>query len=338
MSGTTVEQAAAPENAPVAQEPTEGWPQRFGRWVVEHAIFAILLVFIIGFAIASPTFGSLANGQVILLAASTAALLAMGQTFVILTGGIDLSVGSVVGLAGVVAAMTALNAPTPVAIVAGVGAGLVVGLVNGSAVAFGRVPPFVVTLGTMTIALGVAQVLSQGSPISGLPDSFVAIANESFLAVPIPVIVMVVAFVVLAVVLGRTRFGMNVYAVGGNPLAAMIAGIKANRIVLTAYCLSGLLAGLAGVILASRVTAGIATTGTGYELDSIAAVVIGGISLLGGRGRIAGALVGVLLIATLNNGLDILNVSSFYQDIIKGLLIIAAVFVDVRVARRGSPR
>jgi ribose transport system permease protein len=223
-----------------------------------------------------------------------------------------------------------------VAVLAGIGAGLLVGLINGTAVAAGKVPPFVVTLGMMTIALGLAQVISDGSPISGLPDSFLTIANNSWLGIPIPIIIMVVAFAVLWLVLGRTKFGMNVYAVGGNPLAATIAGIKTRRVIMAVYCLSGALAGLAGVILASRVTAGIATTGTGYELDSIAAVVIGGISLVGGRGRIAGALIGVLIIATLNNGLDILNISAFYQDIIKGALIIAAVFVDVRVAKRDS--
>lgn len=304
------------------------------RWTLENAILAMLFVFIVVFAILSPVFGSLANAQVILLAASTAALLAIGQTFVILSGGIDLSVGSVVGLAGVVAALLAQDSGWVTAVLGGVGAGLLVGLFNGGVVAYGKVPPFVVTLGTMTIALGAGQVLSDGAPISELSSSFIAIANESWLGIPIPIIVMAAIFGGLWVVLNRTTFGMNIYAVGGNPLAATIAGIKTHRVVISAFALSGALAGLAGVLLASRVTAGIATTGTGYELDSIAAVVIGGISLMGGRGRLTGALVGVLIIATLNNGLDILNVSSFYQDIIKGSLIIAAVFVDVRVRGR----
>ncbi|HET6499381.1 MAG TPA: ABC transporter permease [Amycolatopsis sp.] len=331
MSSAAVQDPAAE----VADGPREPWTRTATRWVVEHAIFAMLLVFIVVFAILSPVFGSLGNAEVILLAASTAALLALGQTFVILTGGIDLSVGSVVGLSGVVSALVVPHGVV-LAVVCGVGSGLLVGLVNGTAVSAGRVPPFVVTLGMMTIALGLAQVISDGSPISGLPDGFLAIANNSWLGIPIPIILMVVAFAVLWLVLGRTRFGMNVYAVGGNPLAATIAGIKTRRVTTAVYCLSGALAGIAGVVLASRVTAGIATTGTGYELDSIAAVVIGGISLVGGRGRIAGAMVGVLIIETLNNGLDILNVSSFYQDIIKGALIIAAVFVDVRVAKRDS--
>jgi ribose/xylose/arabinose/galactoside ABC-type transport system permease subunit len=325
----------APEGAiGAAQQDGPAGLVRFGRWILDHAIFAILVAFVVVFAILNPMFGSLGNAQVILLAASTAVLLAAGQAFVIITGGIDLSVGSVVGLTGVTAAMAAQHHSAAWAVLVGVGTGVLAGLFNGATVAFGRVPPFVVTLGTMTIALGIGQILSNGSPVSNLPNGFVSIANDSWLGVPIPIVIMVVVFAVLWVLLDRTRYGMNVYAIGGNPLAATIAGIKLRSMQVSVYCLSGALAGLTGVILASRVTAGIATTGSGYELDAIAAVVIGGVSLLGGRGRIAGALIGVLIITTLNNGLDILNVSSFYQDVIKGVLIIAAVWVDVRVARR----
>jgi len=327
---TTVEHATAATDVSVAR-----LPARVAKWSLDHAIFSMLLVFVVVFAIVSPAFGSLSNGRVILLAASASALLAMGEAFVILTGGIDLSVGSVVGLSGVAGALAARNCGSAaVATVVAVAVGLAAGLFNGLVVAFARVPPFIVTLGSMTIALGVGQVLSHGSPVSGLPERFIAIANNSYGGIPVPVMIMVVAFLVLWLLLARTGFGMHVYAVGGNPLAARIAGINERRILLAVYTLAGVLAGLAGLILASRVTAGIATTGTGYELDAIAAVVIGGISLMGGRGSIAGALIGVLIIATLNNGLDILNVSPFYQDIVKGILIIAAVFVDVRVAHR----
>lgn len=336
MTSTSVHEPSstndpATEEAPIA---SDSWIKLAGRWVVQHAIFSMLLAFIVVFAVLNPVFGSIGNVEVILLAASGAALLAIGEAFVVLTGGIDLSVGSVVGLSGVVSALVAQQAPVPIAVLAGVGAGVAVGLINGTAVAVAKMPPFVVTLGMLTVAFGVAQVLSGGAPISGLPDGFVWIANGSLLGIPIPILVMAAVFAVAWVVAQRSKFGMNVYAVGGNPLAATIAGVKTRRVTTSVYCISGALAGLAGVMLASRVTAGIASTGTGYELDAIAAVVIGGISLVGGRGKITGALIGVLIIATLNNGLDILNVSAFYQNIIKGALIIFAVLVDVRVAKR----
>lgn len=296
------------------------------------AMAVVLLAILAAFAVTSPRFATMSNAQTILQLASALSLLAMGQTFVILTGGIDLSVGSLVALSGVVAALVVQGNPDMLvpAILAGVGVGLAAGLINGVLVAFARVPSFIVTLGMMTSASGLAYVFSNGSPISNLPDNFLAISSVSVLGVQVPILVMVIAFAVLFVVLTRTAYGMRVYAVGGNPTASQIAGVRVPVIYVSVYAISGALAGLAGVILCSRVTAGIPTTGTGYELDSIAAVVVGGTSLIGGRGTLWGTALGLFLIQTLNNGFDILNVSSFVQKIIKGGLIVGAVFVSSR--------
>lgn len=308
--------------------------QALGR----RAMIVILLAVIVAFALLSDRFATLSNAQTILQAASALSLLAMGQTLVILSGGIDLSVGSLVALSGVIAALLVQGNPDMLvpAVLAGVGVGLLGGIVSGLLVAVAEVPPFIVTLGMLTSASGLAYVFSNGSPISGLPDNFLAISSGSVFGIQIPIIIMLVAFAVLLILLTRTAYGMRLYAVGGNPIASRIAGVPVPAIYVSAYAVSGALAGLAGVILASRVTAGIPTTATGYELDSIAAVVVGGASLLGGRGTLWGTVLGLFLIQTLNNGFDILNVTSYVQKLVKGALIVVAVFVDVRANRRRS--
>ncbi len=304
--------------------------------LLRYALVLVLFVFVGVLGVSNASFFTLSNFNVVLLQVSTNALLATGATYVILTGGIDLSVGSVVGVSGVVAAMVAQRDGVPwtvAAVAAGVAAGGAVGLLNGLLVAVARVPAFVATLGTMTIALGIAYVLSDGQPISGLSDAFLAVSDQLY-GFPVPVILMVVAVVVSWLLLSRTRLGLHIYATGGNPQAARVAGVNLRAIRLTVYTISGLLAGLAGVVLASRATAGIATTGTGYELNAIAAAVIGGISLMGGRGSIFGTVFGFMIIGVLDNGLNILNVSPFYQLIIKGVIIIGAVFIDSTLNRK----
>ena len=304
--------------------------------LLRYALVPVLFVFVGALGVSNASFFTLSNFNVVLLQVSTNALLATGATFVILTGGIDLSVGSVVGVSGVVAAMVAQRDGVPwtvAAVAAGVAAGGAVGVLNGCLVAVARVPAFVATLGTMTIALGLAYVLSDGQPISGLSDAFLAVSDQVH-GVPVPVILMVVAVAVSWLSLSRTRLGLHIYATGGNPQAARVAGVNLRAIRLTVYTISGLLAGLAGVVLASRATAGIATTGTGYELNAIAAAVIGGISLMGGRGSIFGTVFGFMIIGVLDNGLNILNVSPFYQLIIKGVIIIGAVFIDSTLNRK----
>ena len=304
--------------------------------LLRYALVLVLFVFVGVLGVSNASFFTLSNFNVVLLQVSTNALLATGATYVILTGGIDLSVGSVVGLSGVVAAMVAQRdglAWSTAAVAGGMAAGGAVGLLNGLLVAVARVPAFVATLGTMTIALGTAYVLSDGQPISGLSDAFLAVSDQLY-GIPVPVMLMVAAVLVSWLLLSRTRLGLHIYATGGNPQAARVAGVNLRAIRLTVYTFSGLLAGLAGVVLASRATAGIATTGTGYELNAIAAAVIGGISLMGGRGSIFGTVFGFMIIGVLDNGLNILNVSPFYQLIIKGAIIIGAVFIDSTLNRK----
>jgi ribose/xylose/arabinose/galactoside ABC-type transport system permease subunit len=305
-------------------------------FLLRYALALLLFLFVAVLGVSNASFFTLSNFNVVLLQVSTNALLATGATFVILTGGIDLSVGSVVGMSGVVAAMLAQSdgvLPAAIAVAAGILAGGAIGLFNGLLVAVARVPAFVATLGTMTIALGIAYVLSDGQPISGLSDQFLAVCGNLFGA-PVPVLLMILAVALSWILLSRTRLGLHIYATGGNPQAARVAGVSLRAIRLTVYTLSGLLAGLAGVVLASRATAGIVTTGAGYELNAIAAAVIGGISLMGGRGSIFGTVFGFMIIGVLDNGLNILNVSPFYQLIIKGVIIIGAVFIDSTLNRK----
>ncbi|UDL94160.1 ABC transporter permease [Lichenihabitans sp. PAMC28606] len=313
-------------------------PSRFNLrdLLLRYALVLILIVFVGVLGVSNGSFFTLSNFNVVLLQVSTNALLATGATYVILTGGIDLSVGSVVGMAGVAAALVAQRDGvgfTVAAVLTGVLAGGAIGLTNGLLVAVARVPAFVATLGTMTIALGIAYVLSDGQPISGLSDPFLAVSGDIY-GFPVPVLLMIVAVLGSWILLSRTRLGMHIYATGGNPQAARVAGVDLRGIRLTVYTLSGLLAGLAGVVLASRATAGISTTGAGYELNAIAAAVIGGISLMGGRGSIFGTVFGFMIIGVLDNGLNILNVSPFYQLIIKGVIIIGAVFIDSTLNRK----
>ncbi len=300
------------------------------RFALRYALVIILFLFLVTLAISNRSFLTVSNMNVILIQVAANALLATGATFVILTGGIDLSVGSIVGLAGVVAALFAQNdgaLTCAEAVGLGILAGAAIGAFNGLLVAFAKVPPFVATLGNMTVASGLAFVFSDGQPISGLSDQFLSLSG-TLAGISIPVVVMIVVVLVSWVVLARTRFGMHIYAVGGNAHAARVAGVSLLRTRFSVYTISGALAGIAGVLLAARATAGIANTGTGYELNAIAAAVIGGISLMGGRGSLIGTMFGFLIIGVLDNGLNIINVSPFYQLIVKGLIIIGAVFVD----------
>ena len=288
----------------------------------------LLICFLL--SLATPNFFSLQNMTIVLRQVSINGVLAIGVTFVIITGGIDLSLGSVVALAGVVAALFAhpgeyvLVVPLALAVLVGVG----IGGLNGLAVTKGKVAPFIVTLGMMTIARGLALVMSDGRPVTNLSNSFNTIGGGNFMGIPIPILIFASVIVFASILLNQTRIGRYMFAVGGNEKAAYASGIRVNRVKVTAYMICSGLAGLAGIILASRITTGQPNAGVAYELDAIAAVVIGGTSLSGGTGSIAGTVLGVLLIGVINNGLDLLNVSSYYQQIIKGVIIIAAVLID----------
>ncbi len=308
----------------------------FKDQAIHRAMVIVMLLIIAYFSYRSARFGTVDNIQTIAVAAAPFALIALGQTLVILTGGIDLSVGSVIALSAMTAAATVKGHPERLilSVVVAVLVGLIAGAVNGFLVARVNVPPFIATLGMLTTASGLAYVVGNGAPINGLPGEFGEIANTKIVGVQIPVFVMILGILVLALVMRRTSYGMRIYAVGGNPVAAQIAGVKTRRILFSVYAFSGMLAGLSGVMLASRVISGPPNLGQGYELDAIAAVVIGGASLLGGRGSVWGTALGLLLIQTLNNGLDILVVPAYWQSVIKGVLIVAAVAVDVWSSRR----
>ena len=252
------------------------------------------------------------------------ALIAFGMTFVILTGGIDLSVGSILALSSaLMASMIAKGTNPELAILFSAFIGILLGAVNGVIISYGKVAPFIATLATMTI-------YTNGNPISGLSDDpfFTGFGQGFIMEVPVPAIVMLIAFLILFFILKKTPLGRQTYAVGGNEKVSYISGIKIDRIKIFAYALTGCLCAIAGAILTARLNSAQPTAGMGYELDAIAAVVLGGTSLAGGKGRISGTLIGALIIGTLNNGLNILNVSSFYQQVVKGVVILLAVLMD----------
>lgn len=293
--------------------------------------FIALLVLAAGLAITSPDFLTVGNLLNVFRQVSINALIAFGMTLVILLGGIDLSVGSILALSSVTTALMLSHGIDPVvATSVGILAGAGMGMLNGLIISKGKVAPFIATLGTMTILRGLSLVFSEGRPITGLNSDFFAMLGGGYVAgfIPVPVILMLVMFAVFWFVLKRTVFGRHVYAVGGNEEAAALSGIKTDRIKIWVYTLSGAMAATAGMILTSRLNSAQPTAGTGYELDAIAAVVLGGTSLTGGRGWIFGTLVGALLIGILNNGLNLLGVSSFYQQVIKGVVILLAVLLD----------
>ncbi|CAD6555777.1 Ribose import permease protein RbsC [Paraburkholderia hiiakae] len=293
--------------------------------------FVALLIIAVALSIVSRDFLTLDNLLNVMRQASINALIAFGMTLVILLGGIDLSAGSVLALSSVIIA-TLLSAGTPaiVATLAGLVAGGLMGFANGLVISKGKVAPFIATLGSMTVLRGLALVVSNGSPISSFNSDFFSLLGGGYVArlVPIPVVLMLVMFGVFWVLLRKTVFGRHIYATGGNAESAKLSGVKVDRIQLWVYTIAGVMSALAGVVLTSRLNSAQPTAGTGYELDAIAAVVLGGTSLTGGRGWIFGTLVGALLIGVLNNGLNLLDVSSFYQQVIKGIVILLAVLID----------
>jgi ribose/xylose/arabinose/galactoside ABC-type transport system permease subunit len=299
--------------------------------------FGLLLVILLvglGLTFTTDTFLSVANLTNVARQVSINGILAVGVTFVLLTAGVDLSLGSVVALSGVACATFAHPGDQPVFVPIAVGllTGAACGLVNGVLVTRGGVAPFIVTLGMMTVARGLALIVSGGRPVANMSDELTALAGD-FYGVPIPVLCFAGVALAAWYFLRHFRLGRHIYAVGGNEHAARAAGVSVERVKLFAYGLCGLLTGLAGVVLAARITTGQPNAGQAYELDAIAAVVIGGTSLAGGVGTVTGTLLGVLLIGVINNGLDLQGVSSYYQAVIKGVIIVGAVWLDRRQAR-----
>ena len=297
------------------------------------SILALIILCII-VSIISPTFLQVSNLRNLLTQVSVNAVISLGMTFVILTGGIDLSVGSIVAIAGAVSAVTIKNTGSiSLGILAALLTGIAVGFINGIIVSKGRIQAFIATLATQTVFRGVTYVFTGGNPISGLGDSFIKLTNSRILGVPVPVIITIIVFAICAYVLTQTRYGRYVYAVGGNEDSSRLSGINVNGVKNWVYIISGTTAAIAGIIVTSRIGSAAPTAGSGYELDAIAAIVIGGTNLVGGEGTILGTIIGVLIIGVLNNGLNLMDVSAFYQTIVKGLVILLAVLIDKKRAK-----
>ena len=318
--------------------------ERFNAFLRKYGIVLILLGMLIAMTFLSPAFLTARNLLNIVRQISVMGLIAIGVTMVIITGGIDLSSGSVLALAAVVATSLAqrldwaeikfpgLDVPVLVPIVAALAVGAVCGLVNGSLIARFKIPPFIATLGMMTVARGFALIYSE-RPVSGLKDSYTYIGQGEPFGIPVPIIILALVALAAHILLNNTRFGRHIYALGGNEQAARISGINISRVKIGVYTIAGLLAGLSGLVLSSRIGSGQPGLGLGYELDAIASAVIGGTSLSGGIGTIWGTIVGALIIGVLNNGLDLLNVSAYWQTIVKGSIIVIAVIIDERKNR-----
>ena len=293
--------------------------------------FIGLILLVVVISVLNTAFLDLSNLLNLLRQVSINGLIAFGMTFVILTGGIDLSVGSILALSSAFTAILITSGlDSIVALIVGVLGGFLLGVFNGVLVTFGSMAPFIATLATMTIFRGLTLVITDGNPITDLGDSYLfqLFGKGYFFGIPVPAVTMIIVFIVLAIILQKTTFGRHTYAIGGNEVASKISGIKVNKVKILIYGISGLMSALAGAILTSRLNSAQPTAGTSYELDAIAAVVLGGTSLTGGKGRIVGTLIGVLIIGVLNNGLNLLGVSSFYQQVVKGIVILIAVLID----------
>lgn len=290
-----------------------------------------LIALVIAVTVLNPSFLSPSNLLNLLRQVAANGFIAFGMTFVILTGGIDLSVGSTLALSSALTAGLMANGVSSVlAILIGLLSGSILGALNGLLIAKGKMAPFIATLATMTIYRGATLVYTNGNPITGLGDSFFfSFLGRGYLfGIPFPVVLMFVIYFVLFLLLHKTSFGRKTYAIGGNEKAAFVAGVKIDKVKMVIYSISGLMASISGMIITSRLNSAQPTAGQSYEMDAIAAVVLGGTSLSGGRGRLFGTLIGALIIGTLNNGLNLLGVSSFYQQIVKGIVIVIAVLLD----------
>ena len=308
------------------------------RFHIRLESLIVLLVLGAAMSVLSPYFLSVSNFMNIFLATATIGVLAIAATYVLGSGGLDLSLGLLMGFAGVVGAWVAVEAglPTPIAVLATVGAGALAGFVNGLIITRAFVPAFIVTLGMLGIARGLALVINNGAAIYGLPASMVYLGQGRPLGIPMPVIIFIGTAVVMHILLAYTRYGRHTLAIGDNENAARTAGINVSRHRLSLYTLSGALAGLAGLIFATRVNAGDPTAGLTYELTAITAAIIGGTNLFGGRASILGTMIGALIMGVLQNGLNLLAVQSYYQQMAIGAVLILAVFIDQWQVRKES--
>lgn len=308
------------------------WREVLARFGLVFALFAL----IVALSLLSDRFLSVPNLLNVLRQISINALIAFGMTTVILGRGIDLSVGSLLAYVGVVTATLAVSGlPAWLAILAGLAIGASLGAISGLFVAYAGIAPFIVTLAGLTIFRGMALAFTDGRPVTGLPPLFAEIGYGTFLGLPMPVWILLAFLIVTHLLLRHTALGRAIYAIGGNEEAARLAGIPVRRVTAFTYAFSGFAAALAAVVLTGRLNSAQPTAGVMFELDAIAAVVVGGTSLFGGRGGVFGTLVGALIIGVINNGMNLLNVPSFYQQIVKGGVILAALLIDrILTARR----
>jgi ribose transport system permease protein len=291
-------------------------------------LIGFLALFII-LSIVSPQFMTFGNLRNVALQTSVNMLLAVGMTFVILTAGIDLSVGSTLALASSIAAgLMVAHVNVWLAALVALVIGLLAGLVNGIFVAYGGLAPFIVTLGTMTLYRGITEIYTHGTPIFNLPESFSWLGTSQVAEIPVPVLITVLVLVIAWIILRKSVAGRRIYAVGGNEQVAYLAGVPVKRYLLLVYMVSGVLAALAGLILTSRLGSAEPNAGMGYELDAITAVVLGGTSLFGGEGTLVGTIIGAAILGIIDNGLNILNVNSFWQDAVRGAIILVAILLD----------
>ena len=296
-----------------------------------YGIYVAFIILVIILSVSSEAFFTPMNFVIVVRQVAVIGIISIGLTFVISTGGIDLSVGAIVALSAVVATSFAVkDSAYPVAVAVGLGllVGLACGAFSGFFIAFMNLPPFIATLATMTIARGLALVYTGGRPITGLSQAYTVIGKGSLGIFPIPVIIFIAAAAIGIFFLNYTKFGRHVFAVGGNERSAIVSGINAKAIKFACYVISGFASALAAIVLSARIQTGQPAGGEGYELDAITAVVIGGASLSGGAGSILGTVVGMMIIGVMTNGLDLLNVSSYYQQVIKGVIILIAVLAD----------
>lgn len=288
-----------------------------------------LIVLVIIFGLSNGNFLTKNNILNVAVQTTPILLIAIGQTYVLISGGIDLSIGSNIALAGVITAILMKSGiPIPIAILGGITCTAIVGVINGSLVTYGKLPPFIVTLGTMTAVRGITLTITKGIPVSGLPDNFNAIGISKTLGIPNPIYIMVFFALLFGFILAKTKTGRYIYSLGSNFEAARLSGVNTHTSLIKVYIFSGILAGVAGLVMSARIISAPPTAGMGYELDAVASSVIGGASTMGGEGAISGTVIGALIIGVLRNGLNLMGVSPFIQQIVIGIVIVGAVFSD----------
>jgi ribose transport system permease protein len=302
---------------------------KFRTIISKYGIYLVLIALLVFFSLVSPVFLTGENLLNVLRQVAVVGIAAVGMCFVMLTGGIDLSVGSMIGLSGIIAALLMVSGVNPVlAAIIALAAGVIMGLINGFLVNEVKIPPMIATLGMMTLLRGVCYVLTGGMPVFGFSESFTVLGQGYLWGIPIPVILMLIVFLAGYLILNKFTIGRHIYGVGGNDEAARLSGIDVKKVKYFVYSMSGFLCGLAGIILLSRTNSGQPKAGTGYEMDIIIGVVLGGISITGGEGKMVGVIAGVIIMGVLSNGMIITNVGDYVQRIIQGLVLIAAVAFD----------